>query len=161
PLNQLRQRLPGAFIQPKGLLATEAFVTFPLGGLHPLAVRSHFFEFENDSGQILLAHELKEHNEYEVIVTTSGGLFRYRLGDRVRVTAFLQNTPCLRFLGRNGTVSDRFGEKLSEAFVATAIRAVSLSLAEPPRFALLAPEECAEGMRYALFIEAMVDSGFG
>ncbi|PWU09148.1 MAG: GH3 auxin-responsive promoter [Verrucomicrobia bacterium] len=160
PLNQLHQRLPGIFIQPKGLLATEAFVTFPLGDLHPLAVRSHFYEFEHDFGRILLAHELSEGSEYEVIVTTGGGLYRYRLGDRVRVTGYLQNTPCLRFLGRNGMVSDRFGEKLSEAFVAAAIRSASSSLSETPKFALLAPEQCAQGMRYALFIEATVDSGF-
>jgi hypothetical protein len=160
PLKELQRRLPNIPIQPKGLLATEAFVTFPLGGLYPLAVRSHFFEFLDDDGHLRLAHELKEGGEYEVIVTTGGGLYRYRLGDRVKVTDFLGETPSLRFLGRNGVISDRCGEKLSEAFVTRALREATSSLGEPLRFALLAPDETSQGLRYTLFIEANVDEGF-
>jgi hypothetical protein len=161
PMRQLQQRLPGIRIQPKGLLATEAFVSFPLGKCHPLAIRSHFFEFLDDAGQVRLAHELRQGGEYEVLVTTSGGLYRYRLGDRVKMTAFVAKTPSLKFLGRNGIVSDRCGEKLSEAFVARAIAEVTSCLPEQPRFALLAPDECAEGIRYSLFIEAQVDENLG
>ena len=57
--------------------------------------------------------KLRKGNEYEVVVTTSGGLWRYRLGDRVLVDGFVQKTPSLRFLGRPGNVSDLFGEKAS------------------------------------------------
>jgi hypothetical protein len=161
PLKELQRRLPNIPIQPKGLLSTEAFVTFPLGALYPLAIRSHFFEFLDDDGHSHLAHELREGGEYEVIVTTGGGLYRYRLGDRVKVTAFLRETPSLRFLGRNGIISDRCGEKLSEAFVTSALAEVTSSLREPPRFALLAPDETSGSVRYTLFIEAEIDEGFG
>lgn len=114
-LPALRADFPNLFIQPKGLLATEAFVSFPRLGRRgaALAVRSHFFEFLGEDGGLYLAHELAQGRAYEVVVSTGGGLYRYRLGDRVRVTGFYRECPLLRFLGRSGVVSDHFGEKLS------------------------------------------------
>ena len=52
----------------------------------------------------------------------------------------------LEFLGRNGIVSDLFGEKLSEEFVLRALRDFQL------RFALLAPDRNSRA--YALLIDA-------
>ena len=37
---EVQRLFPRAEIQPKGLIATEAFVTLPYGGRHPLAIRS-------------------------------------------------------------------------------------------------------------------------
>jgi hypothetical protein len=153
-LDDLARRLPKASIQPKGLLSTEAFVTIPFGGGHPLAVVSHFFEFIADTGEVLCAHELRVGLTYEVVVTTSGGLWRYRTADRVEVAGFIERTPSLRFLGRTGCVSDRCGEKLSEAFVAEALRRAVGSSKNAIRFALLAPEEISAAQwSYVLFVE--------
>jgi GH3 auxin-responsive promoter len=116
-------RLPGVLVQPKGLLATEAVVTIPIGDAHPLAVTSHFFEFLDDDGTPRLAHEVERGRQYEVVVSNGGGLWRYRLGDVVQCTGHVHATPAFRFLGRAGRVSDLRGEKLGEAFVASAIRA--------------------------------------
>jgi hypothetical protein len=132
----LQKRLPTVTVQPKGLLATEAFVTVPFGGHFPVAVRSHFFEFIDNDGAIHPIEDLHTGQSYEVVVTTGGGLWRYRLGDRVEVTGFLGDTPTLRFLGRVGNVSDLCGEKLSETFVGQVLRALCPSAA----FAMLAPE---------------------
>ena len=114
-LPDLRRDFPDLFIQPKGLLATEAFVSFPLLGRQgaALSLRSHFFEFLDEQGVSFLAHELVKGGVYEVVVSTGGGLYRYRLGDRVRVTGYYRECPLLRFLGRTGLVSDHFGEKLT------------------------------------------------
>lgn len=111
----LRSDFPDLFIQPKGLLATEAFISFPLLGRSgaALALRSHFFEFLDSAGNLCLAHELEQGQRYEVVVSTGGGLYRYRLGDQVSVTGFLDQCPLLRFRGRAGVVSDHFGEKLT------------------------------------------------
>jgi hypothetical protein len=114
----LVRQLPGALVQPKGLLATECVVTIPFGGARPLALTSHYFEFLNSRGDLLGAHQLEEGAEYEVVVTNGGGLWRYRPGDLVACTGFVARTPSLAFLGRAGHVSDLRGEKLSEAFVA-------------------------------------------
>ncbi len=144
----LRTRFPQAVLQPKGLLATEAVVTIPLtealeqgGGMVP-AWRSHFLEFLDGHGSTLLLHELEAGRVYEVVVTTGGGLYRYRLGDRVRVTGFWRELPLLRFEGRDRVV-DLYGEKLSEGFVQEAFRDLE-------GFYLVAP--CRD--RYVLYAEA-------
>ncbi len=149
----LRQRLPSVQLQPKGLVATEAFVTLPFGAGCPLAINSHFFEFLGADGRVVLADALRAGEEYEVVVTTAGGLWRYRLGDRVIVTDLVGKTPSLKFLGRQGNVSDRFGEKLSEAFVAQALEKTFASFGCLPRFALLAPDESTGNCRYTLYLE--------
>jgi hypothetical protein len=140
-------------VQPKGLLATEAVMTIPFGGLHPAAVRSHFFEFIDGRGQSRRLHELRAGEIYEIVVTTAGGLWRYRMNDQVEVTGFCGRTPSLRFVGRSGNVSDLFGEKISEAFAASAIQETLEPFAVKPRFVLLAPEEHESGWRYTLYTE--------
>lgn len=154
-MQDLQRRLPHLHVQPKGLLATEALVTIPFQGQHPLAVRSHFFEFIDERGGVHPAHALRLDETYEPVVTTSGGLWRYRMHDRVRVTGFVKRTPSLEFLGRNGRVSDRFGEKLSEAFVSQVLHTLFVETgAATPQFAMLAPEEGIDGRcHYTLFIE--------
>jgi hypothetical protein len=144
---ELAERFPGVLVQPKGLLATEAFVTIPFAGAYPLAIRSHLFEFIDERGDVKLAHQLRHGETYELVVTTGGGLWRYRLGDRVRVIGFVGETPSLRFLGRANT-SDLRGEKLSEEFVGACIQRVL----GRQRFAMLAPNSHATG--YTLFVEA-------
>ena len=150
-LADLRKRFPTVCIQPKGLLATEAFLTFPFADQYPLAVQSHLFEFINSERTVIPTEEIREGEEYEIVITTAGGLWRYRLGDRVQVTGWLEKTPSLKFLGRKGNVSDRFGEKLSEPFVAQAL--TQLFGDNSPRFALLAPDEDELGCRYTLYVE--------
>ena len=119
---RLQKMLPDVLVQAKGLLATEAVITFPIGEYRPLALNSHFFEFIDKHGEPLLANQLVKGEQYEVVVSNGGGLWRYRLGDQVECTRFLQTTPSLRFVGRLGQVSDTRGEKLSEAFIADALR---------------------------------------
>ena len=138
----LRSQFPNVEIQGKGLVATEAFVSLPFHeDKDPvLAVTSHFFEFQDAAGEKLsLAHELIAGKTYRVIVTTGGGLYRYPLGDLVRVTGFIQDAPCLRFIGREANVSDLFGEKLQGTFVEGVIRRALAQQNINPRFFLLAP----------------------
>ncbi|HWN44862.1 MAG TPA: GH3 auxin-responsive promoter family protein [Thermoanaerobaculia bacterium] len=152
-LPELARAFPGVEIQPKGLLATEGFVTIPFGGAWPLAVRSHFFEFiPEEEGDPRFAWELEEGRVYSVVLTTGGGLYRYRLEDRVRVEGFVERTPSLRFLGKGGHVSDLRGEKLHESFVAGALARVFDRTGITPRFALLAPADDGPA-GYVLYLE--------
>lgn len=154
PFADLQRRLAGVALQSKGLLATEAFVSIPFRKMHPLAVTSHFLEFADSRGDVLRAHELRTGESYTVIVTTGGGLWRYRLGDLVEVDDFIGATPSLRFLGRGASVSDLCGEKLAETFVTRAIAAACASCECSPPFALLAPERDPAGRwSYTLFAE--------
>ena len=112
----LAEIFPTVTVQGKGLLSTEAVTTIPFRGHYPLAYRSHFFEFQDDYGGLVPAWGVEKGKTYEVIHSTSGGLLRYRSGDRVRVTGFLGTVPCFEFSNRSGVV-DRFGEKLSLDFL--------------------------------------------
>ena len=159
----VRARFPGVEIQGKGLLATEGVITLPLFAAPApvLAVRSHFFEFldpEHPETRPRLAHELEEGCTYSVLLSTSGGLLRYHLGDLVRVEGFHHATPCLRFLGRADAVSDLVGEKLSAHRVSTVLSAtLSRVLGQPPSFAMMAPEwETPATPEYRLFVDTDV-----
>jgi hypothetical protein len=150
--NHLRRYLPGVEIQPKGLLATEAFVTVPLvsHAAPALAIRSHFVEFQAvDSGsnhvdpQTVLADELSLGRRYRVIVTSEGGLYRYQLQDEVQVIGFKRQVPLLRFVGKTGGISDLVGEKLDAAHIEAVLHASYRALQLAPTFARLLPERSA------------------
>ncbi|MBI3165302.1 MAG: GH3 auxin-responsive promoter family protein [Chloroflexi bacterium] len=151
---ELQDGFPGVVIQPKGLLATEAFVSFPLIGKTggALAVTSHYFEFQNEDGDIFPAHQLERGEAYSVIVTTGGGLYRYELRDVVEVTDFYNEVPCFKFIGKADKVSDYFGEKLNERFVADVLERLFKRHQFFPNFFLLAPDD-EGGFRYTLYIE--------
>jgi hypothetical protein len=158
-LPALTTQFPGIEIQGKGLLATEGVTTVPLldAPAPVLAIRSHFYEFialDRPDSRPLLAHELERQQTYEVVLSTGGGLLRYRTGDGVLVEGYYHNTPCLRFVGRVDEVSDLVGEKLSSTRVNEVLaQAVHATLRQPPRFLLLAPE-LSHPPHYRLFIDA-------
>jgi hypothetical protein len=148
-------RLPGVTLQGKGLLATEGIVTVPLTDAPApvLCVDSHVYEFLTDDGRVLPAWALGPGDEAEVMLSTTAGLLRYRLGDRVRVVGHVGDAPCLRFLGRAGRVSDLVGEKLAADFVTRVLDEVSGQVGLP-RFALLAPIRLARA-HYRLYLEGL------
>jgi hypothetical protein len=146
----LRKFLPEIEIQPKGLLATEAFVTAPLvsAAAGALMVRSHFFEFQpinydqsTNNSHPLLAHELSEGRHYRVIVTTEGGLYRYKLYDEVEVVGFTAEVPLLRFVGKTDDVSDLVGEKLNAAHIEKVLQPAFFKLGLMPQFVQLHSEK--------------------
>lgn len=124
----LRSLFPGVLVQGKGLLATEAPMTIPLieaSGCVPV-LDEVFFEFEDEAQKIYQLHEIETGAIYSLIISQKGGLYRYRMGDRVRVSHFYLGTPCLEFLGRTQTTSDLVGEKLQEEFVAEVLESLQL-----------------------------------
>jgi hypothetical protein len=120
----LRERLGGIRIEPKGLLATEGVTSLPdeIDGSPRLAAECHYHEFLDSDGQSVASAALRVGGVYEVLLTTSGGLFRYRSGDRVVITGVGgDGLPRMRFAGRSGMVSDLVGEKLHEEQVLNAL----------------------------------------
>jgi hypothetical protein len=159
PATLLQAQFPQSQIQGKGLIATEAFVSIPLTGHDgaALALRSHFFEFlpfgsEEKTGPALLAHEIEKGRRYAVVVTTGGGLYRYRLGDLVEVTGYFHGCPLIRFVGRCDHVSDWFGEKLNEVHVSQTLGTVFREHEIAPTFAMLACDT-RPVPAYVLYIE--------
>jgi len=140
-----------ARIVPKGLFSTEGVVSFSWGldGLRPLAIESHFLEFIAADGRIRRVDELAEGHVYETVLTTGGGLYRYRIGDLIEVTGFMAQTPTVRFAGRADLRADLVGEKLDESLVARAFEAIGLSVP-----AVLVPMVEAGRPGYLLLVEA-------
>ena len=152
-----RALFPGAVLQPKGLLATEGVVTIPWeddAAAGVPALNSHFLEFiELSNGAVRLVHELEEGREYEVLLTTSGGLWRYRLGDIVRVEGRAGVSPRLRWVGRCDDVCDLRGEKLNPQFVANTLQY------HCEGFRMLAPHREADPPHYILFASGSCEAG--
>ena len=156
-LPQLRQLFPSVEFQPKGLLATEGCVSFPLLGRDgaALAIRSHFLEFQEleDSARLRLAHELDVGGRYRVVITTGGGLYRYQLRDVVEVRGHAGQCPLVRFVGKSDSTSDMVGEKLAESFVRSAVEGQCTNLSLSPSFVLLVPISGSPA-HYRLYIQS-------
>jgi len=89
-----------------------------------------------------------------VIVTTGGGLYRYRLNDVIEVADFYHECPLIRFVGRQSKVVDICGEKLHEDFICQRVARLLLEHELHPAFWMMAPE-CPPATQpfYALFIQ--------
>ncbi len=140
--SEIRKYFPNIEIQGKGLIATEGFVSFPFCGLKApiLSINSHFFEFADlEDGSVKLAHELLLDRDYSVIITTGGGLYRYKLYDKIKVKGFQKNVPLIEFLGKQDNITDLFGEKISEGHVEKIFRQLFRKYSISPNFFMLAP----------------------
>lgn len=129
---RLREKFPYVKFQKKGLLATEGAITFPWmasGGNLPL-VDYVFYEFICELGKVHLLHQLQSGQIYEVVISHLSGLYRYRMGDQVKVTGFYHQTPILRFVGRTDEVSDMVGEKISIDAISSIIETLATKLRE-------------------------------
>jgi len=147
--SKVKMLFPDVDIQPKGLLATEGLISFPFPGENGarISINSHFFEFSSIvNNEVYLTHQLEQGRQYSVIITTSGGLYRYRLNDIIEVTGFSGKLPLIRFVGKQDKVSDLFGEKLNESFVKNIIESLEIK----PEFYMVAPETD----RYVLYIKS-------
>jgi hypothetical protein len=126
-----------------------------------LALRSHFFEFvpeeEMGSGKRpLLAHELKVGENYYILFTTSGGLYRYNINDIVKVAGWHNKAPLIEFLHKGGNISSFTGEKLTESQVTEAVSAAVQQLGLKLRFFTVIPKFRPEP-HYELWCEAFSD----
>lgn len=152
-IEELKNYFPNVEIQPKGLIATEGIVSFPLIGEEgtPLSINSHLFEFveigkiEQAEGEYFhhpkLAHQLRIGKLYSVIITTSGGLYRYRLQDIVKVVGFKKQCPLINFVNKEDKISDLVGEKLNEYHVLCVLNEVFRDYSLSPLFHMIAPEK--------------------
>jgi len=129
-LEELISYFPNAIVQGKGLIATEAPLTFPsfkTESYLPL-IDNLFYEFKDNQGIFYRLHELQLNHEYEMFISNRSGLIRYALGDIIKVDQFYHKTPCLKFLKRAGQQSDLTGEKLSLTDIENALNNINNEL---------------------------------
>ena len=100
---------------------------------YSLLTSNLFFEFipladaDNTQPTTLLADEIKVGEVYEIVITTSDGLYRYRIGDLIKVLEEGDGSepPVIDVLGRKNVVLDIFGEKVTDYQLAAAITATT------------------------------------
>jgi hypothetical protein len=177
-----------------GLLATEGRMSIPLQDNTPagvLDIFANFYEFVPeeelaslppnarattlpDGLTVLRADELTIGGQYFVLLTNSAGLYRYHIGDLVRVTDRLGSTPVIEFLSRGAHTSSVTGEKLTEHQVVTAVGEVlreegdevtTFTLApvwaEPPYYLLLLESRLARGSDALVPLAERIDRKLG
>lgn len=87
-----------------------------------------FYEFipidniECENPDTLNINQLNIGEIYEIVVTNYSGLYRYMIGDVVRVVDFYNNSPCIEFLYRKNQVLNMVSEKTTENHLTNAIR---------------------------------------
>ncbi|XP_057720681.1 jasmonoyl--L-amino acid synthetase JAR4-like [Arachis stenosperma] len=74
--------------------------------------------------------EVKVGEEYEIVITNPAGLYRYRLGDVVKVMGFHNSTPELKFVRRSSLLLTINIDKNTEADLQLAVEAAGKVLAE-------------------------------
>ncbi|GAA0725110.1 GH3 auxin-responsive promoter family protein [Clostridium malenominatum] len=75
-----------------------------------------------DIQHVLCLDELKVGEKYEVVITNYAGLYRYRIGDVIKVVDFYNNCPEVEFLYRKNQVLNMVSEKTNEEHLTSAIR---------------------------------------
>jgi hypothetical protein len=166
-LPQLADLYGNTAVRDHGLSASEGRMTIPLAdgtsaGL--LDFYHSYFEFipVEDHGKagatVLEAHELDEGQDYFILLTTSGGLYRYDIHDVVRCVGFEGEAPLLEFLNKGKSFSNVTGEKLSEYQVIEAVEQSFRELGLAIDAFTLAPV-MEDKPRYELLIEPQVHCG--
>ncbi len=134
----------------EGWLATQIYLD---KGMMPY-VGTTFFEFIPDDVEAappIPLSDVTPGKPYRVLVTNSGGFYRYDIGDLIEFTG--TDPLTLRVIGRKASLVSLAGERMSEELILRALertcREAGISFVD---FALL-PEVSAEVIRYHLFIE--------
>lgn len=89
---------------------------------------SAFYEFLDDTGHIYLPEEVEVGKNYELIVTTFNGFYRYHMNDVLKIVGFEGENPKFKVLGRKELILDVAGEKTTEEMVKKAFYQLSVML---------------------------------
>ncbi|WP_437755693.1 GH3 auxin-responsive promoter family protein [Sorangium sp. So ce1389] len=126
---------------------------------YALLPSSVFYEFipadelDAERPSVRRIDELSEGQRYEVVVTTHGGLYRYRMGDVIEVARHHRRAPEVAFIYRRGSLLNIAGEKTSEHAIHHALdQALSKEALGLVDFSTMEDAESAP-KRYVVFVE--------
>jgi len=108
-----------------GLAAAEGHFSLPIANESSsclLNVWGYFFEFEDHKGNLHLASDLQEGERYSMVVTTPGGLLRYRMQDIIQCTGHEYSIPLIEFERKDIDFVDLTGEKLTSYQISKAVQ---------------------------------------
>jgi len=161
-----------------GLLASEGRMSIPMedsttAGV--LDIESNFYQFvpKDEIDQLddpcrgqtvgenlttLQACQLEKGEQYYIFLTNFAGLYRYNIGDLIRVADHIGTTPIIEFLSKGAHTSSMTGEKLTENQVVDAVHAVADQLAISIESFIMVPQ-WDDPPRYRLFFESVQPLG--
>jgi len=93
-------------IRDPGINASEGRISIGISkdgisGVFPLNTTFfEFIDFNKEKKEIITVDKLKLNRKYKVIITTQEGLYRYDMGDVVKVTSFFKKIPEIKFFTR-------------------------------------------------------------
>ncbi len=130
------------------LMASEGVMAVPVrdgqsGGA--LAIGANLFELvpedeiDSPNPTVLSPHEVEVGRTYVLVLSNASGLYRYNIGDVVRVVGWQERTPVVEFLHRAGSTCSLTGEKLTEDQVTAAVSDVAEQLGLAVESFTLAP----------------------
>ena len=143
-----------------GYMASEGRITIPFedhtaSGIPALTTSYYEFiaEEEMDSRQArtLSIDELEEGSRYSILLTTTGGLYRYKIDDVVEVTGFRESTPLLAFIRKGNDTASITGEKMHVNHLIEAVREVACRFNLQVEQFRAAPDY--DSLRYEIFLE--------
>ncbi|AAK81341.1 MULTISPECIES: GH3 auxin-responsive promoter family protein [Clostridium] len=114
-----------AYGSTEAMIGINPYASKVLYVITPSAV---FYEFipigekGEESFDTLLLSELKLGGRYEVVITNYAGLYRYKIGDVVKVVGFYNKCPEIEFLYRKNQVLNMAAEKTNEEHLTYAIK---------------------------------------
>ncbi|MBU0683349.1 MAG: GH3 auxin-responsive promoter family protein [Candidatus Omnitrophota bacterium] len=123
-----------------------------------LAITTNFYEFipREDAGikkqRVLLCDQLELGQEYFVVLTTPGGLYRYNIDDLIRVNGFFNKTPLIEFVQKGVNVTSATGEKVYESQIVTAVKNATATC-DLSLELFVASLELVNSARYAFLVE--------
>ncbi len=139
-----------------GYGATEGKFNLPLEpgrAAGPLTIYAGFYEFRDpQSGRIRLAHQVEEGRSYELLITNYAGLYRYDIGDIVRVEGFVGSAPEIVFEQKSGEQLNLCGEKVAAAALVPLVEKAARQICgRPARHWCVVPDQ--KDNRYIICLE--------
>jgi len=117
-IEELKKRGLDVPMRDLGYLATEGRFTIPIKDNSPSGVLNpfgNFYEFQTlDKSKIVPLQDLKNKEEYNIIITSENGLYRYDIQDIVQMDGWYNSTPMISFKRKDACFSSMIGEKLHE-----------------------------------------------
>ena len=144
-----------------GYFSSENRGSVPLsdrGASGVLAVPTNLYEFSHvddtgDDRKMLTIDQLEEEEEYYIYVTTEAGLYRYEMNDIIKVHAFFENTPIIRFIQKGKGMVSFTGEKLAEVQVIKSVEQALESISGQYEFIAAVGEVIDTTPQYKFLIE--------
>ncbi|MCM0648112.1 GH3 auxin-responsive promoter family protein [Clostridium swellfunianum] len=122
--------------------------------------RVAFFEFipvedlDKEQPSTKNLNELRLGSEYEVVATNQAGLYRYRIGDVIKVVDFYNQSPEIEFLYRKNQLLNMVSEKTTEEHVLNALSNIFKNLGASFSDYTVTPDNSISPGRYVFYIEA-------